>query len=354
MPSGSISDSLRVCGFRSQTVCCALLGLVGITWAAGCKSQPYVNAHIESVNAEYRQLEDYVYALEEKNAQLQQELDAARQLAAAGGLPGASTAPPRGGLFRRGPSRGGAPAREGASPDMQPPVIEMPGATPSVPRSTYRQTEEPQVELSSPAETPPSIEVPRAGTGGAGPSPESLLPPPATLPPNATAPERLPLKPTDKKITHLFVNPALTGGCDLDGQPGDDGLKIVLEPRNEADEYVPEAGSLSLVVLDPEREGDAARIARWDFDLEAARQVLAESGTGRGLKLEMPWPSAAPAAQRLKLFVRYETPDGRKLQADREVFVTPPGQAISRWTPRASDERQAAHEEPTEPVRPLR
>jgi hypothetical protein len=152
----------------------------------------------------------------------------------------------------------------------------------------------------------------------------------------------------DTKITHLFVNPALTGGCDLDGQPGDDGLKIVLEPRNEADEYVPEAGSLSLVVLDPEREGDAARVARWDFDLDAARQVLAESGTGKGLALEMPWPAATPAVNRLKLYVRYETADGRKLQTQRDIFVTPPGQALSRWTPRSSEEQRASHiESPT-------
>ena len=30
----------------------------------GCATQPYLNSHIESVNTEYRQLEDYVYALE--------------------------------------------------------------------------------------------------------------------------------------------------------------------------------------------------------------------------------------------------------------------------------------------------
>ena len=49
------------------SVCLLLLAL------AGCRTQPYVNAHIESVNAEYRQLEDYVYSLEEENARLQQE-----------------------------------------------------------------------------------------------------------------------------------------------------------------------------------------------------------------------------------------------------------------------------------------
>ena len=47
-----------------------LLAVVAVTM--GCKTKPYVNAHIESVNAEYRQLEDYVYSLEEEKAKLQQ------------------------------------------------------------------------------------------------------------------------------------------------------------------------------------------------------------------------------------------------------------------------------------------
>ena len=109
-----------------------------------------------------------------------------------------------------------------------------------------------------------------------------------------------------------------------------------IEPRNAGEEYVSEAGPISIVVLDPSREGDAARVARWDFDLSAARQKLAGSSATTGIKLELPWPLAPPAANRLHLFVRYETSDGRKLQTDREVFLTPPGQISNRWTPRTA------------------
>ena len=65
--------------------------------------------------------------------------------------------------------------------------------------------------------------------------------------------------------------------------------------------------------------------------------MLAASSPDRGIKLEVPWPAAAPTSNRLKLFVRYETADGRRLQADRDVFITPPGQALSRWTPRSTE-----------------
>ena len=48
----------------------------------------------------------------------------------------------------------------------------------------------------------------------------------------------------------------------------------------------------------------------WDFDLSAARQKLASSGATSGIKLELPWPATPPEANKLHLFVRYETADG--------------------------------------------
>jgi hypothetical protein len=126
----------------------------------------------------------------------------------------------------------------------------------------------------------------------------------------------------------------LTGGADFDGQPGDDGLAVVLEPRNGADQYVPQAGPVSVVVLDPARQGDAARVARWDFDLSATRQKLAAASPARGLKFELPWPAAPPANSHLKVFVRYETPDGRRLTTDREVYLASANETRPGWTPR--------------------
>jgi hypothetical protein len=143
-------------------------------------------------------------------------------------------------------------------------------------------------------------------------------------------------KPTNKKVTHLFLNPTMTGAADFDGSPGEDGLRIVLQPRNSDNEFVPEAGPLSIVLLDPDRQGEAARIARWDFDQINSRQLLAASDS-RGIKLEVPWPAAAPHVNHLKLYVRYETPDGRKLVADKDIYLNAQATAISGWTPRSTE-----------------
>ncbi len=322
---------------------CVVCAMGAILLSMGCAAQPYLNSHIESVNAEYRHLEDYVYVLEDENARLVKENETLKTGRPAGKA-GGGTAPARGGLFRRAPGSsapGSQPPPADSAPGFEPPVIELPGDTP--PRAPSGRSTTQRPEIGSPADTPPNIDLP-------GPTiPVEPLPIPGAREIKAPAvPDAISPKPVDKKITHLFLNPALTGGTDFDGQPGDDGLRIVVEPRNAGEQFVAEAGALSVVLLDPERQGDAARIARWDFDQSATRQVLAASSPGRGLKLEVPWPGAAPVATRLKLFVRYEAPDGRKLQAEREVFVTPPGQSLSRWTPRPADRPivQVAADEP--------
>jgi hypothetical protein len=345
------SSARRACAPRWHWFFAGLL--MAPLLCAGCRSQPYVNAHIETVNAEYRQLEDYVYELEAENARLQQELTAARSAASAGGGAPANRGAPGGGLFRRPasnpaplrstPSSSGTPAGD-IPPDFEPPVIEVPGGAPSSgpAPSTLRRP-----ETESPADSPPTIEIPSLELS---PPPQEALPAPErpgslktlqTMPPSpGSKPLSKAAAPADKKVTHLVLNPALTGGVDFDGQPGDDGLKVYVEPRNASDELIAQPGALSVVVLDPTREGESARIARWDFDAAATRQMLADAAPHGGMKLELPWPATAPAASRLQLFVRYTTPDGRRLQTDREVFVTPPGAALSRWTPRSTDAGQ--------------
>ena len=303
---------------------CLFAALILVAALAGCAG-PQVRAHIDSVNAEYRQLEDYVYCLEDENAKLHRQLDYERGL---GGTPRRST--PR-------PSTSDAPSD---TEDLRPPTIE-PGTPMTPPTGSSRSSvQRPKTSTASAGTndkldlSPPLIEMPDAGQEPA----TDTLPTPATpREVRPAAPEAIPPAPADTKVTHIFLNPLLTGGADFDRQPGDEGLSIVLEPRNAADEYVPEAGAVSVVVLDPAKEGEAARIARWDFTLTATQQKLQTTSAAKGIHLEMPWPASPPTANQLKLFVRYETADGRRLQSERDIYITPPGQIAQRWTPRPAD-----------------
>lgn len=290
---------------------------------AGCKTGPYVNAHIETLNAEFRELEDYVYCLEEENTRLTQELEAAR------GTKQPTTSPrrtPRTPFLRPADDESG----------LNVPSVEMPSdPANSPPRRSNRPAIEPPADMDL---EPPTVELPSAG---------DELPKPAV--PNSAkpaAPEPLKsIKPSDTKVTHLFLNPVLTGGSDLDGQPGDDGLSVVIEPRSADDQLVPQAGSVSVVVLDPTKAGDAARVARWDFAASEVQQKLSAASVAPGIRLQMPWPATPPTSDKLHLFVRYETADGRRLQTDREIFVGQPGELSQRWTP-----RKATSSTPAEPA----
>jgi hypothetical protein len=315
--------------FRRCFNLCLLLAL------AGCRSQPYVNAHIETVNAEYRQLEDYVYSLEEENARLCQELDSTRQRSTGTRSGSGGTVP------RRRPSKGESDS------SVEPPTIEIPGSSsPSSSSPGIRsRSQRPSGGRSAPADTPPDIEIPaievpvQPASQETAPGTEPLPLPDGKTRPASLESETSEVRQSDAKITHLVLNPLRTGGANFDNQPGDDGLCVVLEPRNANEEYVPQAGPVSVVVLDPSRQGESARLARWDFDLSAMRQLVAASSGERGIKLELPWPAAPPECTRVKVFVRYETDDGRRLQADREIHVTSPGQAkapATGWTPRSA------------------
>ena len=333
-----------------STVCVAALLL------AGCRTDPYVNAHIESVNAEYRQLENKLYVSEDENRRLQADL--ARLEEENRRLRGGEAPPSRG---FRGRS---APAIDG-SIDLGPPEIEMgadtgpsvetpgipPVTSPPIPRSP--ETDGVPRRTNRESLDPPTIEGPSFRPPAPGTNPK----PPVTPAPAAPAVDQLPEpepptqdikqepEPIDTRVTQIFLNPLLTGGDSLDSEPGDDGLSILVEPRNKQNQFVPQPGTVSVVVLDPSKEGNAARVARWDFDPAATREKLNRVSSARGIHLRMPWPANPPATNKLKVFVRYETADGRKLQADREVNITLPGQYSHRWTPRPPDRPRRAPEQ---------
>ncbi|EAQ82304.1 hypothetical protein DSM3645_01280 [Blastopirellula marina DSM 3645] len=141
----------------------------------------------------------------------------------------------------------------------------------------------------------------------------------------------------DRHVTAIQINPRLSGGYDFDKKPGDEGVMVVIEPRNRNGQYVDETGQLSVVVLDPAREGKDAYVARWDFDSIDAQAKMKRSLLGKGIHLQLPWTAGYPEHETLVLFVRYETPDGRKLEQKKEIRVQLPATISSRWTPAMQD-----------------
>ena len=208
-------------------------------------------------------------------------------------------------------------------------------------------------ELDPPREAPPSPREPSR-------LPERLRPPAVELPPpdareqvvpdRFRLPERIPVDEPDDleesrgpalgprteaaslrgsgdpdRVAQITLHEALTVG-------GREGLRIMVEPRNAAGQLVPMAAPIAVAVLDPEQPGERARIARWDFSAEEAAEAYYGTSAGEGIYLAMPWPQTVPGDRRLHLFVRFTTPDGRRLETDQPLDLSGGVERASRWS----------------------
>ncbi|MGD9720046.1 MAG: hypothetical protein AB7O59_02390 [Pirellulales bacterium] len=218
--------------------------------------------------------------------------------------------------------RSGAPSR-GPAADFEAPSVELPGG----------ETLPPQRD--TPDLAPPTIELPGADDAPGG----------------ETAPAEKDAAIIESPPTQLVINKRLTGGLDRDGHGGDEGLLIVFEPRDAAGHLVRWPGKVSVVAMDPAQQGEAARVARWDFPAEEVPAHYLSTVFGRGLQFELPWPGDPPDTRELKLFVRFTTEEGQKLTTDTTIEVRPPGAGApsDRQTRRTTDDRDRERAEDGEP-----
>ena len=148
-----------------------------------------------------------------------------------------------------------------------------------------------------------------------------------------------------RRVAAVALNRILTGGINADDRSGDQGLLVVVEPRDRAGRTIDAPADMSVVVLDSALEGDAARVARWDFTAAETAAMFRRTGSARAIHLTTAWPADPPAHNKLHLFVRYVTADGRKLQADQPVEVALAGDRTARWN---RNDLSARTSQPTE------
>ncbi len=128
----------------------------------------------------------------------------------------------------------------------------------------------------------------------------------------------------------------LTGGHSSTGKPPDDGLVVVFSARDSSGQTISAAGDVAIVVIDPQLEGAASRIARWDFAAVEVASHYRQTGLTRGFHFDLVWPEAAPRHRELKLFVRVTTPEGHRLEAEQAIHVRVAGDSANTWTKAAA------------------
>jgi hypothetical protein len=284
-------------------------GLVGLA-LAGCRSDPT----IERLERENSKLQWEIHQQQNRIEDLEDALNAAApvQPGILRGVPPGEMPPEpgttEGGRFGPAVTRpaplSSSPGRSGSQPETSPP----PGLNIS-----------PGLEV-TPGEVPDRMRVPGSS------------PPPQVSPPGGSSsggstrwnpaggqPLGSSALADNGPVAQITLHPALTGGIGSGGQSGDEGLLVVVEPRDFGGNIVTAPGDINVVLLDPALSGQRARLARWDF-AAAETQGMIRTGSQPGIHLRLPW-SSTPAHDRLKVFVRYTTRDGRKLQAERLIAV---------------------------------
>jgi hypothetical protein len=127
--------------------------------------------------------------------------------------------------------------------------------------------------------------------------------------------------PNPDRISKIVLSRQLTGGYDADRQLGDEGIRIVIEPRNEDDQLVKQSGDVAVVIVDPALTGNESRVARWDFDRDEIAQHFEKTVLAEGIHLELPWPADPPLHERLIVFVRLTTADGNSFETNQPILV---------------------------------
>jgi hypothetical protein len=261
-----------------------------LPWCAGCRS----DANRELLERELRDHEDQIYELQDQCDSLHHQLEACQH---------ENTTLKKGGSVNGpiidGPSS--VPPRVAPPPPMEIPM--------------------PKIDLGTPdsAPPPPPIKKPSVSPGPANSS--ALGAEPASLTTEPPGP-----------IERLAINRLMTGGHSFSGKPADDGLLVVFAARDSQGRPLQAAGEVSIVAIDPQVSGPAARVARWDF---AAPEVAAHYRQGAlvdAFHFDLLWPDRSPEHGELKLFVRLTTTDGRRIEDNLPIRVRLPGDPASSST----------------------
>ncbi len=146
-------------------------------------------------------------------------------------------------------------------------------------------------------------------------------------------------KPSDMRIVELAFHPSLCRAANFDDQSDDDGLYLVLQPKNVEGQMVPIFAALEIAVHDPARmgkdgESDSSRVGRWSYSANEVKSKFQPIGASQGIHLTLPWNGPDPQADRVIVYVRYTVPDGRQVINEKTIFVSGKGNMKTVWVPR--------------------
>lgn len=93
---------------------------------------------------------------------------------------------------------------------------------------------------------------------------------------------------------------------------------------------------LTIIALDPTRQGDDAQLGRWNFDTEKLRQLetssLSNQASGYAITVPIRWQERVPVGEAVVFFARFES-DKRDLRCESEIGLKKQP-SVAGWLPR--------------------
>lgn len=158
-----------------------------------------------------------------------------------------------------------------------------------------------------------------------------------SLSPGLTAPGNALAFAPNLDVAGINIDRIASGGQDLDGLPGHEGLVLLIQPESIDGEVVQTPGRLSVEVTDPKIRRPRNSIGSWQFSpYEVQNFFVKEEVTDQGILLHLPWDGVAPANRKLLVHVQFTTDDNRMFEATREFEIEPPGVSYSADDPMIS------------------
>ncbi|QGJ69719.1 Hypothetical protein PBC10988_14060 [Planctomycetales bacterium 10988] len=200
---------------------------------------------------------------------------------------------------------------------------------PSYSKKTTKPVEEEVLETLPPYK-PPTLDSPDRDEPMDRDYQEEIDPPPFELPPSLQGqldsppvenPSTNSSEASEGELSEIAFNSRLTGGWDSDGFPGDEGIMVVVEPRDPSGKLLKIPGEIGFVVTaGEETEG----LDRWDFTSENSVQYYKKTLFGEGYHFQLPWSQQPPNTEELTLHARFITADGRELRTAQAIKIEPP------------------------------
>lgn len=111
-----------------------------------------------------------------------------------------------------------------------------------------------------------------------------------------------------------------TGGVDDDGRPGDEGLLVVVVPRDEDGTPVKVPGYLQVAAWEIAPTGVKTPIGYWTIPPDRLRPTWRNGLVSTGFFVPLSWQTY-PGSEKVRVAVRLTTPDGQVFEADRDIRV---------------------------------